>query len=103
LDFTNGSDLVLEAGVQRLARSLIKVDDDIIHVLQYKLPLKSGYQLQRYIDDYRSGNVKTNSWQMENAAQKIQEFIVLRMRALSKRGEIDLSKFFLSESELRVA
>ena len=85
LDFENSSDFILEAGVQRLARALIYEDNEIVELLQHKLPLKTGYQLQRYVTDYRRG---THS---AHAIQKIQEDIVNRIFLLSRSGEIEPS------------
>ena len=83
LSFDGGSDLIMEAGVQRLARAMTSAYEDMIVVLQHKLPMKSGYQFKRYVDDYR------NDQHPESVALKLQELIVLRIYELSKSGQID--------------
>lgn len=83
LTFKNGSELIMEAGVQRLAKALSHSPEDLIVVLQHKIPFKSGVQLRRYVDDFRRAN------NPDAVVKKLQDFIVGRIVELSKTGVID--------------
>ncbi len=83
LDFSNGSDLILEAGVQRLARALVMDDENLVIILQHKLPLKSGYQLRRYVDDQRNNKIP------ENMVIRLQDMIVNRLAQLPQKEHFE--------------
>ena len=85
LDFTNGQDLIVEAGVQRLARSLVNENDKLVMMIQHKLPLKSGYQLRRYVDDQRRNKVP------KHIVESLQHMILGRIHEMKENGK-EISK-----------
>lgn len=95
-DFSSSRNLILEAGVLKLGRSLVNLPDDFVTMVQYKLPLRSGFQLERYVTDFKRANPP------ESVTQANQDFIVFRLRELAKQQSITAEVLKLSGEQLAI-